>query len=403
MFSFFSDIKTILIIVLALAIIGLIVFLLIKFPASKYFFIGLGCLLVLVTGVFCGYADIQYFIAKGGIYGTVEDLVNRNEIVQNEYEFDFKNLNLTSVDGITYSARITYTNEKQLNINCTNKALFVNKRPTNLNKKASNFIISEYGYTFYDEDIEELCSDYLSIKFSFDEKITTCIISTSSGSSSAKYWNNYLKKNNFIVTIEDDTYQKDNSVNIDKAATNILKYYINDELYQTTTYEVGEEIKLLEYEVEEEYLFFGWFTEKPQGNLKALNGLTTITSNEPVEISLYGRYFYVDEVGEEGYFDCQLDLEFVYGDGLSENMSYGVVMLSYYDEELDYIRKYTTIIRPGVTEIKGLKYAEFTLSFRTSLNSSDIEPIKITTTGYNKITIYINYIEVDGVYSFTVV
>ena len=402
MFSFFSDIKTILIIVLALAIIGLVIYLLIKFPNSKYFFIGLGCLLVLASGVFCGYADIQYFTAKGGIYGTVEDLINRNEIVQSAYEFDFKNLSLTSTDGTTYSARITFTNEENLNVNCTNKALYVNKRPTNLNKKASNYIISEYGYTFYDEDIEELCSDYLTIKFSFEEKVTTCIISTSSGSSAAKYWNNYLKKNNFVVTIEDDTYQKDNSVNIEKATTSVLKYYINDELYQTTTYTVGEEIQLLEYEVEEEYLFFGWYTEKPQGNLKALNALTTITSNESVEIKLYAKYFHWwDNV--EGYNDCQIDFEFVYGEGLDTSSSCGVIMLSYFDEEEGYTKSYSTIIKNGIVTMKGFKYADCTLTLRTTYDTADVDPCTFKTTGYNKIVIELSASGKPGIYDKTVV
>lgn len=403
MFSFFSDIKTILIIVLALAIVGLVIYLLIKFPMSKYFFIGLGCLLILASGLFCGYAVVDYFVAKGGIYGTVENLVNRNEIVQSAYEFDFKNLNLTSIDGTTYSARITFTNEENLNIDCTNKALLVNKRPTNLNKKASNYIISEYGYTFYDEDIKELCSDYLMIKFSFEEKVTTCVISTSSGSSAAKYWNNYLKKNNFKVTIEDDIYTRDISVNIEKATTSVLKYYINDELYQTSTYTVGEEIQLLEYEVEEYYVFFGWFTEKPQGNLKTLTGLTSITSNESVEISLYGRYFRADDPRVEGYHDAQLDIEFIYGEGLDTSSSCGVFTLSYFDEVFGFTRKFNLIIKSGITEIKGLVYADYTLTLRTTYDTADVDPYTFKTTGYNKIVIELSASGKPGIYDKSVV
>ena len=220
----FSDLKSILMLIVVILLIFL-VFKILKYPVAQKITFAVLSILLIFSGVFTGYSTIKYFTASGGIVGGFQRIIN-NEIVQTDYEFNFKKLTLTSENGDNeFTARITFKNSSEESLDITNKILLVNNEPTNTIYKTSNYIYSSYGYIFYDENLTEICSDSLNIKFSFNKSVSECIITTYGGANVVKQWNNYLLKNDFVITLADDFSLNLQEINVDALEHKYIYYY----------------------------------------------------------------------------------------------------------------------------------------------------------------------------------
>lgn len=188
----------------ALFVLGL-VYITIKFPNGKHYALGFLTIILIISGIFTAFANYEWITARGGIYGAIEDIKNVNKVTQNELTFDFEKFTLEATGNKDeYMARmaINYVND----LDSTKKAIYVNSEPTTLVTKSKKYIIANYSYLFENDDLQEMGVDTLKIRFSFSEKLSECIISTSGGIKNVKFWNEYIEKNGFKVEIKDLDY-----------------------------------------------------------------------------------------------------------------------------------------------------------------------------------------------------
>ena len=413
----FNSLKETLIVIAVIAVIILLKVILLKFKNGKWVILGLMALVLVVGGVFTGYANYEYFTAKGGTFGSFGDIFkNKNKLMQNNLTFNFENFVLVATgNGNEYSARLSIDAVDQ---KMTNKAIFVNGNPTKLVARGDTYIFSDYNYTFKDENLTEICSDTLTIKFVFNSKSSECILSTIGGLDKVLYWNYFLKKNDFIVEIKDEEYKRDESVRVDFSSTdttsNVIRYFVNGELFQVDAYEAGTDVALLtkhdifESKVpdkkENSYIFYGWFTEPPSGDLKKNTGITQLPQSQTGTVTLFARFFRVRATGEEGYSDASVTINY----NINENLvSYaddlGILEVIYYDEELGYERVNSYKISQEGFKIAGLKYAEMTFKFKliTIANISGKQEYSVSViTSYKSNTVLnvtIGYKEYPGI------
>ena len=125
------------------------------------------------------------------------------------------------------------------------------------------------------------------------------------------------------------------------------------------------------------YIFFGWFENEPEGILTDNQGLTSIKTSTK-DITLYGKLIKKNIRNIEGYNDSQFTLS-VTVEGLDANQIYGVIKITYFDEQLGQNRTFTTALKGGETHITGLKYARYTLEFETTFKVEEMNDVVVDT------------------------
>lgn len=221
--------------ILLLVIFAIYIF--IKFPIGRKIICVILGILFIASGVLTTSANFEYFSIRGGIWGTIEGVFNKNEVAQNNLTFNFTNFNLIeTLNPDEFNARFSV---KNVDINLNDKVVYVNDIPTVLVQRGSNYIFADYKYSFNDEDIKEICNDTLSIKFVFNsaeienpetgelEKADTsiCILTSYGGLQKAKYWNEYLKKNGLKIEIKTEDFKTNEDLNIEQLPTKYVYYY----------------------------------------------------------------------------------------------------------------------------------------------------------------------------------
>jgi len=143
---------------------------------------------------------------------------------------------------------------------------------------------------------------------------------------------------------------------------------------------------------------------KGKANLGAVTKITNANGIDSMSSYLDGvvtpTIIIIDFIGES-----ELDIVITYGSGLKTNMSYGIVTLSYFDEEMGYIKKYNVVMKNGTITVKGLKAAEFTITVKTTFKTLTTTESVTVVTGASKQTVNLS-IQKDnkgGIYNLTVV
>lgn len=239
-----------------LLIVILLIYLFFKFPVLKYLIAFIACALFIGSSLFTASASYEYFTIRGGVWGTLENVLNKNEVVQDNLTFHFTNFNLLeTLNPDEYTAKFSI---KNVDITLNDKVIYINNTPTELVQRGSTYIFANYTYAFYDEDIKEICNDTLSIKFVFNsaekenpetgklEKIDTsvCILTSYGGLQKAKYWNRFLQKNGFKVEINAEEFKIDETINIEQLPERFIYYY---DLQGNLIEEYTEKINLSAY------------------------------------------------------------------------------------------------------------------------------------------------------------
>lgn len=352
-------------------------------------------LAILITGALSTMHLIRDYNIQSDIFGTPTKEKTSYKI--DDFNFQVNYL-LFSETGNEDEYISTATTLPITNFDKTKKyTLIVNESLCNRTNGSYEYVQATFNNNFKDLQNNILFKGKMQISI-VPYKDYTKLTFIINGKESTDYWSQYLVNYGLKITIIEFDYSS--SLQADNVA--LIKYYVNEELYRIDACELNIEHDLYTYEIEDEYLFFGWFTEIPQGNLKELTNITSITTNEYKEINLYAKYFHKND-RVEGYNDCQLDLIVELDNTLNANSVYGSILLSYFDEEDGYTKQYTAILKNGTNSFKGLKYVEFTLTIKTTLNVQEIEPIVINVNGHIQKTINLRCNETNGYYNVTVI
>lgn len=184
-----------------LIIIAVIIclFIVLKFKSFRVFALSVIAVIYVGLSVVAMFAINNYYTASGGIFGELEQILNP-DVVVNDMSFDLQNLTLLETDEENkYEMKIS--TEYVLEPNEEYDVL-VNGIPSNIINYSSDFVVAEYDYVFYNEDLIEVLFDTLTIKFSFFKNSTIIQIYTLGGEKAVGYWNYFFNMNNFIIEIK---------------------------------------------------------------------------------------------------------------------------------------------------------------------------------------------------------
>ncbi len=247
--DFMSSIKEMAKIAVVIAVIVLLIVILKKTKHGGKLIAVLICAVIIGLGGITGYANYQYMTANGGIWGSFGDLFKgKNEINQNGLSFEITSFQLVSNGNENeFSAKISI---KNVDISMKDKAVFVNDSPTTLVSRSDNYIFADYTYTFFDEDLNELASDTLTLKFVFNTKTTVIkktdetgkviseeikndfsylLLTSKGGLKNAKYWNRFIQKNNLIVNIKTEEFKVNEDMVVEQPISYTINFYLGNE------------------------------------------------------------------------------------------------------------------------------------------------------------------------------
>lgn len=204
--SLFNNLRTVLITIAVIIVVGLILLALIKSPNGK-FFVSLFLVIALLVGgtisaiYSAGYLN-TYYSSRGGIIGSLNGIGNPNKAIVTDCQFSFENCEL-SADGEPGVYSAIFDSDKTFNID-NNKSYVVTVNDTlcNYNSVSYDHINCDYKYTFIGLQDEELLTDTLEIKIALYKSHTTIILSTRGGENAVKKWNYYFNMNNFKLQVK---------------------------------------------------------------------------------------------------------------------------------------------------------------------------------------------------------
>lgn len=221
-----------------------------KYPSARVFVLTGVVIVVSVvllgTSIYCGVNLNAYYNEKGGIFGAITGIfdTNTSEVVD-EIDIKINNIELTQQNGDTYSAKIMI--DKVLDLDDgTQYGIYVNDNFVD-NIDNPNYVRAEYTYTFQNNSLTELLTDTLILDFAFDNTSTTLIVTTNGGVNAVSYWNSYFNKNNFIVSIEESSYNPGNDLTYTDGEVGEyykVDYYFEDSLLYSQLYTAGSNIDL---------------------------------------------------------------------------------------------------------------------------------------------------------------
>lgn len=197
-----------------LCIVGVILLLLFV-PLSRSVFIVAGCLLLCLSGVFSCFYSIRYFTMKSSINGkATEGQHNITRVLfDGNKTFDFKTLGFESTEKINnYSSYVTF--DKSIDLKKYNSFL-LNNTSLETTEIADDYIIAEIEYNFYDTDKNELYNDTLFVSLYTYVNSMKIEVRTTGGDDAVKYWNSFLIKNGFLLTLSESKLPTNTDVDKD--------------------------------------------------------------------------------------------------------------------------------------------------------------------------------------------
>jgi len=257
-------------------------------PEARKFVLSFVAIIFVGLSTYCGIQLNFYYSAEGGIYGYINGLLGVNISTKIEdMKFSLNNIVLTQDDGDEFSALI-YPDEVISLENDKDYTIFVNNVPLIPVDASNNFIIADYTYTFYNDDMTIALVDSLRFNLSFDDYLTTFKITTFGGQTAVNYWNSYFAKNKLEIEIKESLYdfnKKSEIIEIPAQETVTLTYYVNDEEFSKIIYPLGTEVKVFLTPTIEGKFFDGW-------SLDGTIAIQSLTMNK--DYSLYA--ILIDEI-----------------------------------------------------------------------------------------------------------
>ena len=223
------------------ALIVVLIILCVKYPNARFYILGIAGVALGCFTVYCINDLNYYFNAEGGVYGYISSVLGINQAQTEDLTFSLSNIELIQVEGDKYSATVSISDTREMKEGKT-YGVFVNGVPVTSSTITAQYIKADYTYTFYDSTLSEMLTDTLSFDFVFYPNYSNLTITTNGGTAAVKQWNSYWSKNNFVVTIEQSPILTSEIVEGDISNYKYLKYYVDDELYNTVVYQEGETV-----------------------------------------------------------------------------------------------------------------------------------------------------------------
>lgn len=218
---------------------------------GKWIVLGLFCVVYTGLTIFSGININAYYSAKGGIYGAITGIFDTNEVeVVSSMEFKLRNMELTQVgESDIYSANIVMNEVFALDKD-VEYMVFVNNMPCTFVQNASDYVLADYRYAFYDDNFEVLLEDTLNFRFAFYTNSTSLRVTTNGGAEALKYWHHYFNKNTFVVKILEVESLDDFDISFETGDVSnycTVSYSVNGEIKNIQVYKKGEILNLLDY------------------------------------------------------------------------------------------------------------------------------------------------------------
>ena len=281
--GFFKDMKEIFYVSLAVGLAIVLIWLMIKYEAARWF---MGCIFtfILIAGaVFSCVKLNKYYNTKGGIIGEIKSVFQPNQVDVNsdktkEITFDFRSVMLTQKDSNLPVYEAEFLMNKYIALDeLKNYGVFVNGMPCDVIDYQEDYILADYYYLFEDEEFKPIMEDKLSFRFVFYDTQTRLIVQTSGGINAVKLWNSFFRYNNFQVSVQLNNlayYQTENIVT--------LELFEEDKLANIVKLPRGTSYLLPKAEDTKTGYFIGWTDSK--GNFYT-DKITPITN-----VKLYATY-----------------------------------------------------------------------------------------------------------------
>ena len=350
--------------IVVIIVVALIFILCLKYKNGRIFIFTFLIVAFIAFTAYCGVQLNFYYSSSGGIYGQLVSIYNPNEVViTDNVSYSFKNLVLTQEEGDIYSAKIT--SDEVLDMVLDENAVYgvyINGLPCNYVEITEDYVIAKYTYTFLDENLNELKTDTLTLRFAFYTNSTYLSVTTSGGSEAVKYWNYYFNKNVFEVTIDNKGYSYSSDIsfgNGDISEYVIISYYIDDELYLKQVYKKGSTINLPTTQDDRVYCW------------KLNNEI--VTDDYIIKDTALLHQSLKDEINIDRYLVINLDNNGSIVDDLSFDLKVNnneIKNLNYYQEEVAYeynIELYN-ISYEGFKSFDGTKMTKYVLDGIKALN-----------------------------------
>lgn len=186
-----------------------------------------------------------YYKARGGVIGQISTIFKPNEVkVVDDITYKFNNTELLQVgDSDTYRADVSLDEVLELTKGVKYQ-LLINDVPCGYSDNNEDYILANYNYIFYNDDMTAAFQDILKIRIAFYKNFTNFTISTDGGATAVKYWNYYFNKNDFVIKLGTKA-----SVDNDKDYSNgdvsnfaTVRYFVNEGLDKTEIVYKGSKI-----------------------------------------------------------------------------------------------------------------------------------------------------------------
>lgn len=304
-----------LVLVIAILILIVICF---KYPKGGKAFAGtLVAVVTLALTVYCGVNLNNYYGAQGGIFGYLTGREPTPSVVQvDDFEFKFDNLELLQGDDGRYSATVIL--DQVMTLDEPNINVYLNNMPCEIIDYNSNYLMADFTYRFYNQDLKETCTDTLSFRFAFFTNYTRVTVFTDGDSIALKNWNDFLNANNLILSIKPSEIIDDTNIDFvedDVSKFSKIEYLVDNEIYFTTYQKIGTTFNFPTVPMKTNHEFIGWKNSAGQTVTEAdtVSSNTVLTAafqyRETVEVTLISNGLpYNYEIFSGEYFTLPTEL-----------------------------------------------------------------------------------------------
>lgn len=334
--------------ILLLAIVGLLLFFVIKEPKCKVYVFSIFAVAFLALTSYSAIELNYYYKANGGIFGQIKDIVQPNKVTLENTKFEFENIVLVKDTDNNFSAEITIDDIVTFDKN-SNYTILINDLPCTQSEFKSNYLMADFRFQFINDNEKVLKDDTLKFRFSFNKNNTYIKIYTSGGQLAADYWLQFFDRNGLIIELK--KVQLDDELSfIDGEISDFVKieYYVEDEIFTYQSIKKGEKIKLANAPVKENHIFLGWLSESNDYILEDY----VVVDNMKLHASFKEARIYSDFVFNGGYLEKYVGVEenvvvpasySLTPDGRAyegdEHIVFGISMFAF--ENNDYIKSIT--------------------------------------------------------------
>lgn len=209
--------------IVALIVIVGVVLLYIKYSDLRpLMHIGL-ILVVLFFGITTTIENVTYLSVNnmtiGEVFNSTFGSINYFE-EEEPGEFKINNFGFKNVEGYIYQATFKQPAITSLDFENQEYVLYVNGNKCYLSDCGEDYLSAEFTYAFYDENLDLITIDTLTINIALNANESTIVIQTSGGLNATELWKAYQVKNNFVLKFEPAAAEDFNFIDIEGGLDN---------------------------------------------------------------------------------------------------------------------------------------------------------------------------------------